>query len=191
LLRAAPCAGDAELAGRFLAEVADPLRYPQCFTEEQADEIRRLKRRMEIERVARRQRDRDLKFGPGGLTDVEWVAQLLTLRHARELPELRVTGTIAALQAAVRAGLLPAADAEVLVRAWCMAAAARNAIMHVTGRASDVLPPAGRALDGVARLLGYPPGGLDGGATFATERSRLAGRARVITERVLYGKEQP
>src|SRR5690606_20998180 len=97
LLRAVPVAGDAELGRRFVA-VIDPVRYPEGGPSDQAvREIRRLKARMEAERLPRGA-DPALhtKLGRGGLSDVEWTVQLLQLRHAYRVPELRTTGTLQA-----------------------------------------------------------------------------------------------
>src|SRR5690606_26624540 len=115
LLRAMPVAGDAELGQRFV-EVVDPVRYPRGGPGEQAvREIRRLKARMEAERLPRGA-DPALhtKLGRGGLSDVEWSVQLLQLRHAHEVAELRTTGTLQALNAAVRNGLLDPDDGATL-----------------------------------------------------------------------------
>ena len=184
LLRAAPLAGDAALAARFLGEVADPVRYPGRLGDEQVAEVIRLKRRMEAERVVPATRLRDLKLGPGGLSDVEWTVQLAQLRHGHGVPGLRVTGTLAALDAAVAAGLLDAADATALAAAWRQAARIRNAITLVTGKTTDVLPaPGSHALDGVARLLRYPPGGGDD--LYADLRT-CADAAREVVERTFY-----
>ena len=73
LLRARFAAGDKELAEDFLANVANPFRYPaERLTDDQLQEIRRLKARMEAERLPRGvRRDRHLKLGRGGLSDVE------------------------------------------------------------------------------------------------------------------------
>ena len=101
LLRAEPVAGDAALGDAFLA-MADEFRYPAGGIGEAAvREIRRIKARMEAERMPRGVDPAlHLKLGPGGLADVEWVAQLLQLRHARRVPALRTTRTLAALDAA-------------------------------------------------------------------------------------------
>ena len=86
LLRASPAAGDPEITSRFL-ELADEVRYPASFPAAAVREVKRLKRRIELERVPRGvDRTLHLKFGPGGLMDVEWCAQLLALRHAARLP---------------------------------------------------------------------------------------------------------
>ena len=97
---------------RFL-HLADELRYPKELPEDAVAEVARLKQRMQTERIPRGiPRARHLKLGPGGLTDVEWAAQVLQLRHAGGNPELRTTSTLEALAAEERAGLMSAAGAR-------------------------------------------------------------------------------
>ena len=105
LLRAEPAAGDRELGRRFTA-LADEYRYPAGGIDEASvREIRRLKARMEAERMPRGADPAlHLKLGPGGLSDVEWVVQLLQLTHAHDVPGLRTTQTLAALAAAAAGG---------------------------------------------------------------------------------------
>ncbi len=184
LLRAAPLAGDEALTATFLAEVADRARYPERFGDDAVSEVRRLKRRIEAERTSWSSRDRDLKLGPGGLSDVEWTVQLLQLTHGHELPSLRVTGTLDALSAVTAAGLLSRDDARVLHDAWRLAARARNAVTLVTGKIADLVPADGRSLDGVARLLAYPP---ESGPAMLAELRTTLDAAREVTERVFYG----
>ncbi|MBI1376879.1 MAG: bifunctional [glutamine synthetase] adenylyltransferase/[glutamine synthetase]-adenylyl-L-tyrosine phosphorylase [Frankiales bacterium] len=184
LLRAEPVAGDVELGERFVALI-DPLRYPAGGVPEgDVREIRRLKARMEAERLPRGA-DPGLhtKLGRGGLSDVEWVAQLVTLRHGHDVPGLRTTRTLPALAAAADAGLLDREDAEHLASAWRMATRVRDAVMLVRGRASDMVPTDTRDLAAVARLLGYRPG--ESGALLDDYR-RITRRARGVVERVFY-----
>jgi glutamate-ammonia-ligase adenylyltransferase len=184
LLRAEPFTGDPELGLEFIA-LADEFRYPDGGIDQAAvTQIRRLKARMEAERIPRGTEPAlHLKLGPGGLSDVEWVVQLLQLRHAYAAPGLRTTRTLDALDAAVGAGLLDGADAGLLAASWRLAARIRDAIMLVRGRPSDVLPTRLPELTAVARLLGYPPGqerALEDGYR------RAARRARTVMERVFY-----
>ncbi|MFC5999321.1 bifunctional [glutamine synthetase] adenylyltransferase/[glutamine synthetase]-adenylyl-L-tyrosine phosphorylase [Quadrisphaera sp. GCM10027208] len=185
LLRAVPVAGDEALAGAF-TELVDPLRYPVGGLDAAAvREIRRVKARVERERIPRgRDPRRHLKLGPGGLADVEWVAQLLQLRHAAAVPALRTPSTTAALAAASAAALLDPDDAAVLTEAWRSASRIRNAAALWRGRPTDVLPESRRDLEGVARLLGYPPGAA---ADLEEDHLRRARRARAVMERVFYG----
>ena len=184
LLRAGPLAGDAGLAAEFLAMVG-PLRYPQGgLSAEQVREIRRIKARMEAERLPRGVDAKlALKLGPGGLADVEWVVQLLQLQHAHSVPGLRTTATLPALRAAQEEGLLEPDDADVLRTAWTLAAHVRNALVLVRGKATVSLPTSGRELDGVARALGYP---ANSQGDFLDDYRRATRRARAVVERVFY-----
>jgi len=185
LLRAEPAAGDAEV-GRAFTAMADEIRYPAGGIGEAAvREIRRIKARVEAERMPRGMDPAlHLKLGPGGLADVEWVVQLLQLRHGHAVAELRTTRTLAALTAAAGAGLISGEDAAVLREAWRLAARIRDAVMLVRGRPSDALPAGHAELAAVARLLGYPP---DAAQDLAQDRRRAARRARAVMERLFYG----
>jgi glutamate-ammonia-ligase adenylyltransferase len=191
LLRAEPAAGDAALGAEFAA-MADEFRYPAGGISDVAvREIRRIKARVEAERIPRgADPARHVKLGPGGLSDVEWTVQLLQLRHAYAVPGLRTTRTVAAMAEAVAAGLLSAADAAALSTAWELASRIRNAIMLVNGRPGDTLPVKHTELTAVARLLGYPPGALlaDSGAqSLEQDYRRAARRARAVMEPLFYG----
>jgi [glutamine synthetase] adenylyltransferase / [glutamine synthetase]-adenylyl-L-tyrosine phosphorylase len=180
LLRARYVAGDPELGARFLA-LADRARYPEGGpTREQIVEIRRIKARVDSERLPRGA-DPALhaKLGRGGLADVEWTVQLLQLRYGYEVPELRTTRTLPALEAARRAELVDGADALALSTAWTLASRVRNALMLVRGRPADELPRHGPDLAGVVRILGAP----DPGA-FVDDYLRTARRARQVFERL-------
>jgi glutamate-ammonia-ligase adenylyltransferase len=192
LLRAEAAAGDAALGAEFVAMIAD-FRYPEGagpgedgISPAAVREIRRIKARMEAERIPRgADRALHVKLGPGGLSDVEWTVQLLQLRHAHALPGLRTTRTGAAMAAAVQAGLLPARDAGALMNAWELAARIRNAIVLVGGRPADTLPARHTELTAVARLLGYPPG--DAAQALEQDYRRAARRARTVMEPLFYG----
>ncbi|MFI2422934.1 bifunctional [glutamine synthetase] adenylyltransferase/[glutamine synthetase]-adenylyl-L-tyrosine phosphorylase [Streptomyces sp. NPDC018955] len=185
LLRAEPVAGDEDLGRRF-TELIDPLRYPAAgLGEEAVREIRRLKARMESERLPRGADPKlHAKLGPGGLSDVEWTVQLLQLRHGAREPGLRTTRTRQALAAARAAGLISEDDAAVLDEAWVLATRVRNAVMLVRGRAGDTFPTVPRELGAVGRYLGYGPG--HAGDMLDAYR-RTARRARSVVEELFYG----
>jgi glutamate-ammonia-ligase adenylyltransferase len=189
LLRARPVAGDAELGERFLAMIA-PVRYPAGGALAPAvREVRRLKARMEAERLPRGvDPARHLKLGRGGLSDVEWTVQLLQLLHAHEVPALRTPSTLEALEAAAAEGLLGARDAAILRDAWLLSSRLRDGIVLWTGRSggamADVLPHDRRALNGLARTLGLPPAA---GSELEEMYLRTGRRARAVMERIFYG----
>ncbi len=187
LLRATPAAGDEELGARFV-ELIDPLRYPaEGLGEEAVREIRRLKARMEAERLPRgADPTTHTKLGRGGLSDVEWTVQLLQLRHGWAEPGLRTTRTREALSAACAAGLVDTEDAAVLDEAWVLATRVRNAVMLVRGRPGDTFPNDGRELAAVGRYLGYGPGQV---GTMLDDYRRITRRARAVVERLFYEYE--
>ena len=181
LLRARPLAGDRELAARFGALI-DGFRYPARLRDGAVAEIERLRDRMATERVPRgADRTLHVKFGPGGLTDIEWTVQILQLRHAHEVPALRVTGTLAALRELVAAGLLDGAEAEALRATWLSASRIRNAIMLARGAPGDLIPRTTPALDRVAGVLGYP---LERVTDLLEDHRRAAATARRVTSHI-------
>lgn len=188
LLRADFAAGDEALGAAFL-ELIDGRRYPAGgIGDDQVREIRRLKARMESERLPRGA-DPTLhtKLGRGGLSDVEWVVQVIQMQHAHEVPALRTTRTLDGLAAAEAAGLVNGPDASALRGAWRLATGVRDATMLVRGRASDMVPTDLRDLAGVAHVLGYPAG--ESGRLLEDYR-RVTRRARQVVERVFYGEDE-
>ncbi|WP_329445655.1 bifunctional [glutamine synthetase] adenylyltransferase/[glutamine synthetase]-adenylyl-L-tyrosine phosphorylase [Streptomyces sp. NBC_01426] len=185
LLRAATVAGDQELGSRFI-DLIDPLRYPvEGLGDDAVREIRRLKARMESERLPRGA-DPTLhtKLGRGGLSDVEWTVQLMQMRHAWAEPGLRTTRTREALAAAHAAGLIPTEEAQILDEAWVLATRVRNAVMLVRGRAGDTFPSEARELAAVGRYLGYAEGTA---GDMLEDYRRITRRARAVVDELFYG----
>ncbi|MFF1396379.1 bifunctional [glutamine synthetase] adenylyltransferase/[glutamine synthetase]-adenylyl-L-tyrosine phosphorylase [Streptomyces sp. NPDC058287] len=185
LLRAEPVAGDLDLGRRFV-DLIDPLRFPaEGLGEDAVREIRRLKARMESERLPRGA-DPTLhtKLGRGGLSDVEWTVQLLQLQHGWAEPGLRTTRTREALAAACAAELIPGEEAAILDEAWVLASRVRGAVMLVRGRPGDTFPSDGRELAAVGRYLGYDPGHV---GDMLEDYRRMTRRARAVMEERFYG----
>ena len=183
LLRAAPIAGDADLGRRFV-ELIDPLRYPAGGIDEAGQrEIRRLKARMEAERLPRgADPAMHIKLGRGGLADVEWTVQLIQLRHAAQRPgaadDRHPRGACA--RRGPR-GLLTEPDERALREAWLIATRVRNAIVLAQGRPSDIVPSDARSMASVARAMGYRAGHT---GDLLEDYQRATRRARAVHERL-------
>ncbi len=186
LLRARFVCGDRDLAERFLT-LADRCRYPDGgLTDKQVVEIRRIKARVDSERLPRgADPATHTKLGRGAIADVEWTVQLVQMRHGHRLPGLRTTRTLDALDAARKAALVSEPDVAALAAGWLSASRVRNAIMLVRGRPSDQVPRRGPELVAVARVLGWPAGSDPG--EFVDSYLRTARRARHAVEQVFYG----
>ncbi|HET9890813.1 MAG TPA: bifunctional [glutamine synthetase] adenylyltransferase/[glutamine synthetase]-adenylyl-L-tyrosine phosphorylase, partial [Mycobacterium sp.] len=182
LLRAHSVAGDAELGQRFLL-MADKTRYPpDGVSSEAMQEIRRIKARVDSERLPRgADPNTHTKLGRGGLADVEWTVQLLQLRHAHEIPALHNTSTLQCLDAIAAADLVPADEVELLRQAWLTATRARNALVLVRGKPTDQLPGPGRQLNAVAVAAGWP---TDEGGEFLDNYLRVTRRAKAVVRKV-------
>ncbi|HWM33070.1 MAG TPA: bifunctional [glutamine synthetase] adenylyltransferase/[glutamine synthetase]-adenylyl-L-tyrosine phosphorylase [Pseudolysinimonas sp.] len=183
LLRARTVAGDEPLQRDFTA-LADGIRYPATIGQTEVREIKRIKARVEAERLPQAADPaRHLKLGRGSLSDVEWFVQLLQLQHAGAEPGLRTPSTLDALGAAVASGLIDEADAGKLRSAWIIASRARSALTLWTAKTADVLPVDRRQLEGMARLMGYPPGGA---SQLDEDYLRTTRQARQVFEREFY-----
>jgi glutamate-ammonia-ligase adenylyltransferase len=114
LTRARPVAGDPAMLARASAEIAKVLARPRDPRKVVADV---LEMRAMVEDAKGGGDIWDLKQAPGGLVDIEFIAQALQLLHGAAHPEIIATETSTALSAAAAAGLLPARDADILLPA--------------------------------------------------------------------------
>ncbi|MFD1713730.1 bifunctional [glutamine synthetase] adenylyltransferase/[glutamine synthetase]-adenylyl-L-tyrosine phosphorylase [Amnibacterium flavum] len=186
LLRARGVAGDHQLVLDFTA-LADRVRYPSAVPDTEIREIKRIKARVESERLPQgADPTRHLKLGRGTLSDVEWLLQLLQLRHGARVPGLRTPSTLQALAAAEDAALLRSDDAAKLRAAWILSSRLRSAMTLWSNRTSDILPTEMRQLDAVARLLEYAPGSA---AVLEDDFLRTTRLARAVFERIFYGTQ--
>ena len=186
LLRASFAAGDPDLGLDFL-HMIDEFRYPEKGVPAKVVlEIRRMKARIDSERLPRgADPATHTKLGRGGLADVEWCAQLLTMQHAARVPGLHTTSTLEALQAAASAELLSEGERDALVQSWLMAGHARNALVLARGKAVDQLPGQGTILSAVAMICTGNPDG----AEFLNEYLRVTRHGRKAVDHVFWGEE--
>jgi glutamate-ammonia-ligase adenylyltransferase len=177
LVRARPVAGDESVAERFM-EVVDHHVWGDPLTDEEVRDIRRMKARIERERLpAGDDPQFHLKLGRGSLSDVEFTAQLLQLRHG-----VRSQGTMAALASLAATGALSADDHAVLAEAYRFCERTRNRLFLVRGTPGDALPSRPEQLTRLARSLGTAPQDL------REQYRRTTRRCRAVVERVFYGK---
>jgi glutamate-ammonia-ligase adenylyltransferase len=183
LLRARVISGEDSVRNEFVALI-DRYRYPEHMEASEVIEIRRIKARVEVERLPLGADPmRHLKLGRGSISDVEWLVQLLQLKHGYSNTSLQTPHTLQALEQLEIAGFVQASDAIVLKQAWQLSSAIRSAVMLAQNKRTDVLPTDRQQLESVARLLEYPRGGAA-----ALEQDYLATtrRARAVFEKLFY-----
>jgi [glutamine synthetase] adenylyltransferase / [glutamine synthetase]-adenylyl-L-tyrosine phosphorylase len=186
LLRSRRVVGDVGVLAEF-EKLTDDVRYPARIGEADIREIKRIKARVENERLPQAaDPSRHLKLGRGSLSDVEWLVQLLQLQHGHRVEGLRTTSTLRALAAAEADGLVTSVDAAKLREAWLFASRARSAMTLWTAKTADVLPTDRQQLEGVARLLEYPPGSA---TRLEDDYLRVTRLSRAVFERLFYGSK--
>ncbi|MGH6994338.1 MAG: bifunctional [glutamine synthetase] adenylyltransferase/[glutamine synthetase]-adenylyl-L-tyrosine phosphorylase, partial [Stellaceae bacterium] len=114
LTRARPVAGDGAFVARVMAEIRSVLVRPRG-TPELAGDVVAMRRR--IADTRRNPPAFDVKHRPGGLVDIEFIAQFLQLRDAAQAPQILHANTRGALTALAAAGALTQGDCEILIRA--------------------------------------------------------------------------
>jgi glutamate-ammonia-ligase adenylyltransferase len=175
LIRARPI-GSERLCTDFV-KLIDPLRYPSELSQKSLTEIRRIKARVENERLPQgADSARHLKLGRGSLSDVEWLVQVFQMRYAHKFANLRKLGTIESLMACVENELVTREEFDTLERAWRLASRARSGLVLANDKSADSIPSDRRQLEALARILEYSPGAasdLEEDYLSATRKSRV------------------
>ena len=154
LTRARLVAGDPTV-GRRVRRLVTALLYGADAAPADLKEMRLLRERMEKELGKETPGVFHVKFGRGGLVDVEFITQALQLVHGRRHPGLRRPNTLQALRAIGAAGLLPAEDAATLDQQYRFLRRVSGSLRLFGARPSDTLELAGPFVSRVARSLEY------------------------------------
>jgi glutamate-ammonia-ligase adenylyltransferase len=146
--------GDRAVARRVRAALRRVV-YGDALPRASLKEIAEVRTRMERE-LGRETRGRlHVKYGRGGLVDVEFLAQALQLVHGHQKPDVRRFTTTAALHGLARAGALEQATAAGLVDRYRLLRRISAALRLLGARPSDTLELAGPMPARVATALGY------------------------------------
>lgn len=176
MTRARSVGGDRAVGDRLLEEL-DPFVWGSGLGSDEILEIRRMKARIEGERIPPGEDPKfHLKLGRGSLSDIEFTAQLLQLQYG-----IRATGTPAALRALDSTSVLSTEDAEVLTEAYRFCEQVRNRWFLVNSAPGDSLPTQLEPLGWLARSLDSTANEL------RQQYLKVTRRSRKVVERVFYG----
>jgi [glutamine synthetase] adenylyltransferase / [glutamine synthetase]-adenylyl-L-tyrosine phosphorylase len=153
MLKARPIAGDRDLGRSFLEEIA-PFIYRRFLDFDTVEEIEAMKRRVDGSR-SRERLDRDVKLGPGGIREVEFIAQALQLVHGGRDQRLRSRSTLATLRALADLGLLDRSESASLSEAYLFLRDVEHKLQIVHERQTQVIPQDAEEERLLARRLGY------------------------------------
>ena len=155
LTRARLVGGDPRV-GRAVRRVIRDLLYGPEASPPDLKEMRELRGRMERELGKESPGRLHVKFGRGGLVDVEFITQALVMTHGARHPSIRRANTLQAIEAIERAGHLTGADADALAEHYRFFRRVSGALRLFGVRPSDTLEPAGPIPGRIAKSLDYP-----------------------------------
>ena len=186
LLRARFAAGDAEI-GEAALRIAHRAAYERSGElDALAADMRHLRQRMERELANERADRYDLKFGRGGLLDVEFCTQLLQLEHGAANPDVRTTETRAALTALAKARVLSTWDADALLEGYAFLRKLEQRLRIVHGDSSHLIEAKAAGLEPLARRMGIRElPGMTASQLLLERYRRITGRIRTSYERIV------
>jgi [glutamine synthetase] adenylyltransferase / [glutamine synthetase]-adenylyl-L-tyrosine phosphorylase len=152
-IKARPCAGDRALGAEVMATLR-PFVFPRLISPTVIDDVRELNRRIKRELV--RSGGFDVKNGEGGIREIEFFVQALQLIHAGKRPQLRLRGTLAALDALLFTGLVGDDEHLALWRAYRWLRHVEHVLQLEAGLQTQIVPEDDAARVRLAKRLGYP-----------------------------------
>jgi [glutamine synthetase] adenylyltransferase / [glutamine synthetase]-adenylyl-L-tyrosine phosphorylase len=153
MLKARPVGGDLDLGWTFLDEIS-PFVYRRFLDFDTVEDIGEMKRRVDSHH-SRARLDRDVKLGPGGIREVEFIAQALQLVHGGRDQRLRGRSTLETLRGLAEVGLLEGGQSAALAEAYLFLRDVEHKLQIVHERQTQLIPadPGEERL--LARRLGY------------------------------------
>jgi glutamate-ammonia-ligase adenylyltransferase len=182
LLRTRAVAGDPALGRRFELSAGDVAYPPDGITVDRAVEMRRMRERIERERLKPPEAARfHFKLGFGSLADVQFAAELLLLRYAGADEELRTPRTLEAIERLAERRLVEQTVARDLGEAFVFLGDVKNALEVDRRVHAEALPASPDEQTGLARRLGYEEYPRQ---AFIDDYLRITRRCRRAMERV-------
>lgn len=154
LIKARPVAGDLE-AGDALLKRLRPFVYRRYLDFNAIGSLRDLKRRIHDDVVARRVTD-DVKLGPGGIRELEFIVQSFQLVRGGQDARLRTQALRPTLAYLGEAGLLPEDTISRLDADYCFLRRLENAIQMYEDRQTHRLPSDASARQALCLALDEP-----------------------------------
>ena len=179
LSRSRIVAGDAVL-GEKLLNLFEPFVVGSGFSDEEITTMLDIRKKMERKDGQRSRKVLSIKTDAGGIVDIEFIAQILQLKFAKDHPGLRSANTLEALRRLVEGGFLEASDAQRLQQAYVFLRTVEKVIRRQDEQARTHLPTEDRALSAVARAMGF-----DTAEVFGDVLKKDMAQTRAIFERVV------
>ncbi len=153
LIKARSVAGDFT-AGKRLIETLRPFVYRRYLDFTAFAGLREMKALIDAE-VARKDLAQNLKLGPGGIREIEFIVQLLQLIRGGREPALRERGLLPALAACEQLGVIDAPNAKRLRSAYRLLRRVENRLQMLRDEQTHELPDEAAVRTRIALALGH------------------------------------
>jgi glutamate-ammonia-ligase adenylyltransferase len=156
LLRARHVTGDDDLGRRFELNASDFAYPPDGLTLDRVVEVRRMRERIERERVKPPEAGRfHFKLGRGSLADVQFTVELALMRFGGEDPSVRSRRTLEAIERLAAGRHLEDHVARDLAEAFVFLSEVKNALEMDRRIHAEAVPPGPEEQTALARRLGF------------------------------------
>ncbi|MEN8802276.1 MAG: bifunctional [glutamate--ammonia ligase]-adenylyl-L-tyrosine phosphorylase/[glutamate--ammonia-ligase] adenylyltransferase [Thiogranum sp.] len=154
MIKARAVTGDAA-SKTELVELLRPFVYRRYLDFHTFDALRDLKRQIHQE-VKRKGQEDNLKLGPGGIREIEFIAQVFQLVRGGRESRLRQRGVIDVLRTLVDLQLLPQDTVGELIEAYSFLRRAENRLQAMQDRQTHTLPESGQEQAALALAMDFP-----------------------------------
>jgi glutamate-ammonia-ligase adenylyltransferase len=124
-----------ENAERYLQELKEEILFQRAMSREERQMLIEMRHKIEKEKSGE-----TLKAAPGGIIDVEFIAQALVLTHGHALPAIRLTSTLEVLRVACESQLMPQEQINALIDSYTTLREVENRMRIVNNTSIDSLP---------------------------------------------------
>jgi glutamate-ammonia-ligase adenylyltransferase len=171
-IKARPVAGDLAV-GKQLQELLRPFVYRKYLDYTAFAGLREMKALIDAE-VARKDLANNLKLGPGGIREIEFIVQLTQLIRGGREPSLRVRGLLPALTACEARGHIAASRARMLREAYVLLRRVENRVQMLRDAQTHDIPEDALSRERIALSLDYPD--------WDALNAALAGQRAIVSE---------
>ena len=152
-IKARPVAGD-PVAGERLLQTLRPFVYRRYLDYSALDGLREMKALIDSE-VQKREMAANLKLGPGGIREIEFLVQAMQLIRGGREPALRQRSLLPALASLTAAGHLPVDTSRQLALAYGFLRRLENRVQMLGDQQTHVLPENPLSHARIATALGF------------------------------------
>ncbi len=176
LIRGRVVAGDQRLAAE-VEQARQEFVFGQGLSAQGVAEIAAMRQRIERELGSESPQEINIKYGPGGIVDIEFLTQMMALRHGWRHSILRRRSTAELLSALIAEGLIGRADGAALQSGIEFLSRLETRLRIATDRSPWILSTGSDKLTPLARRMGF-----DGASAGKELLDEVARQRRVVRE---------